>query len=143
MQTRRGLAAAIRRASSRGSKAGGWFRRGSFTLRKRTGASYTSYEDDYSAAGHLRAQTLFGIGGQPYSSYEVAYDTDGQVRSQTLNNKDGTHAVEGFDDGITLTSTSGNDTITGNGTSETFVFKAGFAHDTITDFASHLCSQLT
>ena len=53
----------------------------------------------------------------------------------------GTITTTGHGDGLTITAVAGgNDTITGGGNSESFVFGANFGIDAIVDFATHLAS---
>lgn len=96
------------------------------------------FEQDYRSDGTV-ADRLYG----PTASYSLLeYDYDAAGNAQILKNQtnlDGTHTISGLADGGTLTSTPQiNDTLIGGGAGETFVFGAGFGHDTVTDLASHL-----
>jgi hypothetical protein len=104
-----------------------------------TGQAYTSYEVDLDAHGALTGSKyqFTGVSGQAYASYELDLDASGKLALKTLNNNDGSHRIQGFADHLTIDSIL-DDTITGGGASETFVFKPGFAQDVITDFAAHL-----
>jgi hypothetical protein len=54
-------------------------------------------------------------------------------------NPDGSTTTTGYGNGLTIDAAAGGaDTITGGGSSETFVLAAGFGQDAITDFYQHL-----
>lgn len=96
------------------------------------------FEQNYRADGTV-ASRLYG----PSASYSLLeYDYNAAGSAQTLRNQtnlDGSHAISGLLDGVTLTSTAGvADTLTGGGAGETFVFGTAFGHDTVTDVGSHL-----
>ncbi len=96
------------------------------------------FEQNWRADGTV-ASHLYGPNGS-YSLLE--YDFNAASTATTLKNQtnlDGSHAITGLQDGVTLTSTASvADTLTGGGASETFVFGAAFGHDTVTDLATHL-----
>lgn len=103
-----------------------------------SGQPYSAFEYDYAGGVLTGSRYQFtGVVGQAYSSYETDLDASSGLAMQTLNNIDGSHRIVGFEDHLTIGSIA-NDTITGGGAGETFVFKPGFAQDTITDFAAHL-----
>jgi hypothetical protein len=77
------------------------------------------------------------VSNQPYSSYETHLDAQGALSLQVLDNNDGSHTIQGFQDNLTIESHS-NDVITGGGSGETFVFGDHFGRSTLTDFAQHL-----
>jgi hypothetical protein len=99
------------------------------------GKPYASYQADFSN-GHLVEEDFLGVTNEPYSSYFYLVDSAGHVASQTTTNTNGTHRIKGFENDVTLTSVH-NDTMTGGGSSETFVLNPLYGQDTITDFASH------
>jgi hypothetical protein len=102
------------------------------------GQPYSAYEYDYVGGSLVGSKYQFtGITGQAYSSYEVDLDAAGMLALQVLNNNDGSHRIQGFQDHLTIGAIL-DDTITGGGADETFVFKPGFAKDTVTDFATRL-----
>lgn len=76
----------------------------------------------------------YGITGQAYTSYEQAFDANWNLLSETLYNSDGSESIQGFADNLILAGGSGNDTLTGGGANETFVFKPMFGIDIIMDF---------
>ena len=72
--------------------------------------------------------------GQSFNQEVDQYSADYSVfQQQTLDNRDGTHTIQGFGNGQVLTSIS-NDTFTNDAFHETFVFKPHFGQDLITDF---------
>lgn len=75
----------------------------------------------------------FGIAGQAYIARHDMLDAVGQRLATVLDNKDGSHAMTAYKTGVTLTSTGGNDVMTGAG-GDTFVFKQASGHDVITNF---------
>ena len=76
---------------------------------------------------------------QPYSGFTDVSTQDGNLAIETFSNRDLTHAITGYQDGLKINSFA-NDTITGGDSNETFVFQPSFGHephfgqDTITDF---------
>ena len=90
-------------------------------------------------------ELVTGIQGEPYHALEYDHDTrgsygyteygaQGKVLVTAANNSDGTHDVQASENGQILYSVA-RDTMTGNGSNETFVFTQGFAKDEVTDFA--------
>jgi hypothetical protein len=77
-----------------------------------------------------------------YHALIDTYDSSGELvpadlLSQTYDMNNGSHILRGYADGLTFDSLR-NDTMTGGGDSETFVFNPGFGADKVTDFAAHL-----
>ena len=84
------------------------------------------------------AATVDWTGGSYFDSLNYFFETidlspDGAVLQQTLFNDDGTHTVLGSANNLHLAAL-GNDTMTGGGAREAFVFKAHPGQETITDF---------
>jgi hypothetical protein len=129
-----------------------------------TGATYAGEEVDVTAANVITSATFTGLTGTPYSSvtetysngavatttydftdqdgqgfnaYQVTEDASSNPLQEVVDNDDGTHTIVGYQNGQTLT-TQGDDTFTGGGSSETFVFDSIYGHDAITDFATYL-----
>jgi hypothetical protein len=66
-------------------------------------------------------------------SYQVEDNASGVAQQVVLDNNDGSHTIYGLGAaGQTFTSIA-DDTFTGNGANETFVFTPVYGHDTITD----------
>ena len=101
-----------------------------------SGQSYTGYEYDYNASWQLTRAIYSGYKIGTYSALETDY-VGGVQTAQVAYNNDGSHTITGFQNAVTFSSIY-NDTITGGGTGEKFVFTAGFGHDTVTDLTSHL-----
>ena len=126
--------------------------------------SYTGEEIDVTAANVITSATFTGLIGKPYSSvtetysngavatttydftdqdgqgfyaYQATEDANGAPLQEVVDNDDSTHTIVGYQNGETLT-TQGDDTFTGGGSNETFVFDSVYGHDTITDFATYL-----
>lgn len=90
-------------------------------------------------------ELVTGIRGEPYQAQEFDYSPDGDSYGYTdygkdgaplvnaFDNGDGTHSIFGQESGQILESL-GNDTMTGAGVRERFVFTPGFGQDEITDF---------
>jgi hypothetical protein len=130
-----------------------------------TGQSYTGVEVDVSATNQLEKVVYTGMSSTPYSSveedfsngsftgtvydftnvtgpsyyaYQVEENASGAAQQEILDNNDGSHTIIGLGAaGQTFTSIA-DDTFTGGGASETFVFQPIYGSDTITDFASYL-----
>jgi hypothetical protein len=101
------------------------------------GQAYSLLEKDYSAGVYEGDKATYAnVAGQSYYSYEVDKDAGGAMRAMTLDLDNGGHKIVGYQDNLTLTAL-GDDTMTGGGAGETFVFNANFGADAITDFASH------
>jgi hypothetical protein len=126
-----------------------------------TGQSYTTEEVDVSAANQITKIVYSGMSSTPYSSveedysngvvsseiydftnvtgaryyaYQVDENASGVAQQEILDNNDGSHTMIGLGAaGQTFTSI-GDDTFTGGGASETFVFQPIYGSDTITDF---------
>ncbi len=96
------------------------------------------YNSDYSVLANNDVQYVYSGGtffdNKHYSSFTDTYSPSGNLLTYSQTNNNGSHTVEGGGgDGLTLHSI-GNDTLTGGGANERFVFTPGFGHDTITDF---------
>ncbi len=89
-------------------------------------------------------ELVTGVAGQPYRALEYDYAADGSYGYTeysnlgkplvvATNNGDGTHTVTANANGQVLYS-AGNDTLTGGGSSETFVYLPGSGRDVVTDF---------
>jgi autotransporter passenger strand-loop-strand repeat protein/uncharacterized repeat protein (TIGR03803 family) len=130
-----------------------------------TGQSYTGVEVDVSATNQLEKVVYTGMSSTPYSSveqdysagaltdviydftnvsgasayaYQVEDNSIGVAQQEIFDNNDGSHTIIGLGAaGQTFTSIA-DDTFTGGGADETFVFTPIFGSDTITDFASYL-----
>jgi hypothetical protein len=92
------------------------------------------------------------VTGQPYSSYEAIYNTAAAQVATAQDNVNGSGSLLLYANGLTITSSSGNESITtGSDTfavnphsvettttnsksTETFVYGPGFGQDTITGF---------
>jgi hypothetical protein len=145
-----------------------------------TGQSYTSYETDINSSGRLTRKAYFTSNGQPLEidtfnadgstavdvyqvqsatvlSYETVRDANGVELSQRIDYRDGTHAVDAEQSGVTINATTGPDIIFINGSEQasggwgvTVNFPQLFAQDAIRDFntratasdASHLAATL-
>ncbi len=76
---------------------------------------------------------------QSYLEFTDVSTPDGNLAIETFSNRDLTHDITGYQDGLKINSFA-SDTITGGGSNETFVFQPHFGHvphfgqDTITDF---------
>ena len=84
------------------------------------------------------AATVDWTGGSYFDSLNYFFETidlspEGAVLQRTLFNDDGTHTVLGSANNLHLAAL-GNDTMTGGGAREAFVFKAHPGQETITDF---------
>lgn len=126
------------------------------------GLPYTVDEEDFDSSGNLVAEQFTQRNGSVYLTNAVINFADGShqidgtsgtyfddkdfyyqsdlysadysvQRTETLYNNDGTHTISGLADGQRLLSIQ-DDTMTGNGRNETFVFRRGFGQDTVTDF---------
>ena len=89
-------------------------------------------------------ELVTGIAGAPYRALEYDYGGDGSYSYDAYgahgaslvdaaDNFDGTHSIEAAANDQQLYSIH-NDTMTGNGTGETFVFFPNFGRDEVTDF---------
>ncbi len=126
------------------------------------GQPYTSYEQDLNPDGSFAGETFTAAKGAVYlNDYSLpqpngtvllnydsgtyfndksfyyksdTYSSDFSVeKSETVYNNDGSHTVTGFANSLKLASVF-DDTMTGNGKNESFVFQRHFGQDTITDF---------
>jgi Peptidase M10 serralysin C terminal/Matrixin len=128
-----------------------------------THAPYRSYEEDFDASGNYSGEVFTKANGETYLADYLArndangdhrlnyyagayfdnldyyyksdlYSSDyGVLKTETLYNNDGTHAITGFVAGQHLHSVH-DDTFTGGGPRETFVFGPHFGKDVIADF---------
>ena len=73
------------------------------------------------------------FGDKAYGSFSESFGPGGLDRLEVLNNRDGSHTINGLVDGQTITALH-DDTITGGGSNETFVFKPHSGQELITDF---------
>ena len=80
---------------------------------------------DYDSGTYFNKQSFF--------FKEDVFASDYSQKTETLYNNDGSHTITGFANGEKLSSLH-DDTMTGGGGHETFVFKAHFGQDLITDF---------
>jgi hypothetical protein len=127
-----------------------------------TGQSYTGEEVDVSSTNQLEKVVYTGMSSTPYSSVEVDYsagavsgeiydftdvtnpsyyayqveeNASGSVALQeTIDNTDGSHTIIGLGAADQTFTSIGDDTFTGGGANETFVFQPIYGSDTITDF---------
>ena len=125
------------------------------------GQPYTRYEEDFDSAGNLTGELFTKSNGQTYLADNVTnlpsgghdiyyssgtffntqdyfnkndlFSANYTLRIETLYNNDGTHSITGFVGGQVLHS-GFDDTMTGGGRLETFVFNPHFGQDEITDF---------
>jgi hypothetical protein len=130
-----------------------------------TGQSYTGEEVDVSATNRITKVVYTGMSSTPYSSveqdysagaltdviydftnvsgasayaYQVEDNSSGVAQQEIYDNNNGSHTIIGLG-AVNQTFTSiADDTFTGGGASETFVFQPIYGSDTITDFASYL-----
>jgi serralysin len=79
-----------------------------------------------------------GVTGQSYTALQYDYDSSGHLATSLTTNTNGTYTLVGHENGLTLTATTGPETLRGGGVDETFVFSTPFGHDTLSDFASTL-----
>jgi hypothetical protein len=110
---------------SRVSQSGTW---------DRGGLGGDTWYDTFNANGSIATSTMQDV--QNHYAWATSvnyYDTNGNLLSRVDTNHDGTHAITGYANNLILTSL-GNDTMTGGGNTETFVFNPSFGRDTITDF---------
>jgi uncharacterized repeat protein (TIGR03803 family) len=103
-----------------------------------TDTPYSSVEEDYSN-GAVTGTTYYFTDqtGQNFYAYQAIEDAGGNALQEIVDNDDGSHTIVGYQDNQTFTSIA-NDTFTGGGANETFVFTPIYGHDTITDFVSYL-----
>ena len=94
--------------------------------------------------GHVRA-VAFTDPGAPTITLTVAQATQAQpllakiVSGYVLNETSASGVTTlGHGDNLTITAVPGDDTITGGGVNETFVFGDNFDHAVLTDFSSHI-----
>ena len=94
----------------------------------------------FTVTGTLAAGLTYTDSGNAASWASIAFagynSTSGKWSSIITTNDDGSHAIVGGVDGLTLNSIH-NDIFTGGGNNETFVLSANYGHDLITDFGSH------
>lgn len=103
-----------------------------------TDQSSTSYEYDYANGdGVLTGQKFYytNVVNQGYSSYEYDYTASNQLSLSTYNMNDGSHVLNGTSISQTITSIY-DDTTTGGGGADTFVYTPHFGQATITDFTT-------
>ena len=74
--------------------------------------------------------------GASYYAYQVEENASGGLMQMTYDLNNGGHAIVGAQNGLTINSL-GDDTMTGGGSGETFVFNGVFGHDKITDFSNY------
>ncbi len=105
------------------------------TLTATTGIPHQAYTASARvAAANGQSATVY------YSNGTTEVDTyvSGALAIADTTTSAGVQALVGHVNGLTLAAPSGNATLAGGGTGETFSFLNPFGHDTVTDFASHL-----
>ena len=102
-----------------------------------TATPYSSVEQDYT--GGALSDVIYGftnVSGQPYTAYQVMDNAAGAALQETLDLASGGHDLIALASGQTLTSL-GNDTMTGSASgATTFVLKAIYGQDTITNLTA-------
>lgn len=101
-----------------------------------TSQAYSSYEYDYANGdGAVTGSKYYfdNVQNQLYSTYQHNLDASGAEILKILNNNDGSHTLIGFGQSQTIQSIF-NDTTTGGGGADIFVYKPFFGQATITDF---------
>ena len=96
---------------------------------------YSSVEEDYSA-GALTDEIydFTNVSGASYYAYQVEDNASGVAQQEILDNNDGSHTIIGLGAADQTFTSIADDTFTGGGANETFVFTPIFGSDTITDF---------
>ena len=122
-----------------------------------TGLAYSSYDVVYGAnakpasASYNNGMTaawsynqdgsyqiaFTGGAGASYTTMICDYDSSGHLATSLTAYTNGTYALVGHQNSLTLTATAGPETLRG-GDDQTFVFSTPFGHDTLSDFASTL-----
>ncbi len=101
------------------------------------GTPYSTVEVDYNNGARADAIYSFtNVTGATYNAYQVEENASGALMQTTYDLNNGGHAIVGAQSGLTINSL-GNDTMTGGGSGETFVFNGVYGQDTITDFANY------
>jgi hypothetical protein len=126
-----------------------------------TGQSYTGEEVDVSATNQITKVVYTGMSSTPYSSveedfsggaltdeiydftnvsgasayaYQVEDNASGVAQQEIYDNNDGSHTIIGLGAADQTFTSIADDTFTGGGSGETFVFTPVYGSDTITDF---------
>jgi hypothetical protein len=96
---------------------------------------YSSVEEDFSN-GNLTGTVydFTNVTGQPYYAYQVDENGSGVATQEVLDNTDGSHTIIGLGAADQTFTSIADDTFTGGGANETFVFQPIYGSDTITDF---------
>jgi hypothetical protein len=96
---------------------------------------YSSVEEDFSA-GVLTGEIydFTNVSGAGYYAYQVDENANGIAQQEILDNNDGSHTIIGLGAAGQTFTTIADDTFTGGGANETFVFQPIYGSDTITDF---------
>jgi hypothetical protein len=105
-----------------------------------SGQAYSAYEKDYASGSLVDTIYDYNVGGainsETYNAKQVEDSPGNALMATTYYLANSGHVIVGAGNGLTLTSIF-NDTMTGGGAADSFVFNAGFGQDTITDFAPH------
>ena len=103
-----------------------------------TSQAYSSYEYDYANGDGVVTGSKYyfdNVQNQLYSTYQHDLDASGAEILKILNNNDGSHTLIGFGQSQTIQSIF-NDTTTGGGGADIFVYTPFFGQAVITDFNS-------
>jgi Ca2+-binding RTX toxin-like protein len=107
---------------------------------------WSEYKDHITAAGQLQAQVNYNddgstdkfrwdvLGNRPWSEHTTHLSPAGHAQWQDVSYRNATQAITGYADGLILSDPRVNDTYTGGGTNETFVFAPHFGKAVVTDF---------
>jgi autotransporter-associated beta strand protein len=96
---------------------------------------YSSVEQDYSAGALTDLIYDFtNVSGASAYAYQVEDNSSGVALQEIYDNNDGSHTIIGLGAANQTFTSIADDTFTGGGASETFVFQPIYGSDTITDF---------
>jgi hypothetical protein len=96
---------------------------------------YSSVEEDFSA-GALSGEIydFTNVSGASAYAFQVEDNSSGVALQEIYDNNDGSHTIIGLGAANQTFTSIGDDTFTGGGANETFVFTPIYGADTITDF---------
>jgi hypothetical protein len=96
---------------------------------------YSSVEEDFSA-GALTGELydFTNVSGASAYAYQVEDNAGGTAQQEIYDNNDGSHTIIGLGAANQTFTSIADDTFTGGGANETFVFQPIYGADTITDF---------
>lgn len=117
---------------------------GGFALRAAAAALSPMLDALADDASHIKSVTLTDASPPTFRLSQAQAARDASLLAKItgryiikVTNTDGSTTTTGHGDGLTLVG-SAHDTLTGGGSSETFVLHAGFGQGTITDFYQHM-----